>query len=61
MFNAQAVVSTFLLFFLLFCMVVCLEIGNRCSSLLAGILWVLCGLTFFALAVSHIAYLFVGA
>ena len=60
MFNQQAIASTFLLSFLLFCMVACLEIGNRCASLLAGILWSLCGFTFFALAVSHVAYLFVG-
>lgn len=61
MFNQQAIVSTLLLFFLLFCMVACLEVGNRRSSLLAGILWALCCLTFFALAVSHVVYLFVGA
>ena len=61
MFNAQAVVSTFLLFSLLFCMVGCLEIGNRCRSWVLTVLWWLTALGFFALAVSHIVYLFVGA
>lgn len=61
MFNAQAVGSTFLLFFLLLFFTACLEIGNRCTWLVATVLWYLAALGFFALAVAHIVYLFVGA
>lgn len=61
MFNAQAVVSTFLLFFLLLFFTGCLEIGNHCRSWVVTVLWYLAALGFFALAVSHIVYLFVGA
>ena len=61
MFNQQAIASTFLLFFLLFCMVGCLEIGNHCRSWVTTVLWWLAALGAFSLMVSHIVYLFVGA
>lgn len=61
MFNAQAVGSTFLLFFLLLFFTGCLEIGNHCRSWVAAALWWLAALGFFALAVGHVVYLFVGA